>query len=421
MSRHERPRPSPLRTAYLVDEYPAPESEFVAREVRALRALRGQVRTFTLRPATAGSIRTEAERSEWATTEALLEGTVHPLRARLLPQRGPAPLLLRHLREAGLRHVHVHAAGTRTSIVADVATSATRMGATLDGEPWSWSLAVHSAEDVAGLYASEVASIVASASFVACSTEDSRSHLMAIVPPDQWSKLHIVRATIDARRHTARMHERQGRSGPVRILLAGPLVPAQGIEVLLDAVRMLPAGTAEVRVAGEGPLHADLAHLTHGPDGDASVRVLQGLDPDELAEQYAWADVACLPIPSGGLPVPLLEAMATGLPAVTTPVGGLPEVVRDGVSGLVVPPGRPDLLARALSRLVNDPGLRQELGTAASRLVLDRHVAEPNVSTLAALLQASPGVASAWGSQPGTVVLPTELRIPEAGDQVAPA
>jgi len=79
----------------------------------------------------------------------------------------------------------------------------------------------------------------------------------------------------------------------------------------------------------------------------------------------AGSDVFVLASRQEGLPVTLMEATSVGMPIVATAVGGVPQVVTDGVDGLIVPPGDPVALADALERVVSDPGLRARLGSAA--------------------------------------------------------
>jgi glycosyltransferase involved in cell wall biosynthesis len=86
---------------------------------------------------------------------------------------------------------------------------------------------------------------------------------------------------------------------------------------------------------------------------------------DDVLRILAGADVFVLASRQEGLPVVLMEATSVGLPIVATAVGGVPEVLTDGVDGLVVPPGDPLALADALSRVVTDPDLRARLGTGA--------------------------------------------------------
>jgi glycosyltransferase involved in cell wall biosynthesis len=83
-------------------------------------------------------------------------------------------------------------------------------------------------------------------------------------------------------------------------------------------------------------------------------------------------DCVALTSRSEGLPIALLEAMAMGKPVVATRVGGIPEVVEDGVTGLLVPPDNPDSIAGALQALLGDPARRQQMGRAGRRRVLEQ-------------------------------------------------
>lgn len=115
---------------------------------------------------------------------------------------------------------------------------------------------------------------------------------------------------------------------------------------------------------GSGPLEAELrGHASALGLTDQAV-VLAGSRPDVPALLPAL-DVFALSSRQEGLPVALMEAMTSGLPAVVTRVGGMPEILDDGEEGLLVPPADPDVLARALARLVGDPGLRARMGAAA--------------------------------------------------------
>jgi colanic acid/amylovoran biosynthesis glycosyltransferase len=100
------------------------------------------------------------------------------------------------------------------------------------------------------------------------------------------------------------------------------------------------------------------------------VRFAGAAGQDELRPYYADAQLFCLPTFAEGLGVVLIEAMACALPVVSTRVMGVPEVVEDGETGLLVSPGRPDLLAGALARLALAPELREQMGAAGRRRAL---------------------------------------------------
>jgi glycosyltransferase involved in cell wall biosynthesis len=114
-----------------------------------------------------------------------------------------------------------------------------------------------------------------------------------------------------------------------------------------------------------------LRHLTGKTAADEIVMFLGAVGEEDLAEQYAWADVFCLPSMMEGVPVVLMEAMARGLPVVATQITGIGELVEDQTSGLLVRPGRADLLADALERVARDIDLRATLSREGYRRVTE--------------------------------------------------
>ena len=149
----------------------------------------------------------------------------------------------------------------------------------------------------------------------------------------------------------------------VLVLTVANLRQHKDYPTLLAATRQVLAAHPSVRflAVGQGPLEAELrARAADLGDGFQFL----GYRPDALDVMSA-ADVFVLSSKAEGYPVSLMEATALGLPIVATSVGGIPDAVRDGVEGLLVPPSRPDLLAAALSELAGDPGRRAEMGAAA--------------------------------------------------------
>jgi glycosyltransferase involved in cell wall biosynthesis len=158
---------------------------------------------------------------------------------------------------------------------------------------------------------------------------------------------------------------RRSGGGPLRVVSVARLRAPKDVLTLVRAVALLPPGGVRALVVGDGPerseLSAEIGRL--GLDGAVD---LAG-ERDDVAELLAAADVFVLPSRSEGLPMSVLEAMAAGLPVVASAVGGVPELVEDGETGILVPPGRPDALAAALGGLAADPALRARLGAAGRR------------------------------------------------------
>jgi glycosyltransferase involved in cell wall biosynthesis len=139
----------------------------------------------------------------------------------------------------------------------------------------------------------------------------------------------------------------------------------KGYDVLLEAARRIGGRGLPVHfvAAGQGDQAAALEERRHVLGLDDRLRFL-GHRTDALALLTA-ADLVVLPSHQEGLPVVLMEATTVGATIVATSVGGVPQVITDGVNGLLVPPGDPDALANAVARLVDDPALADRLGRAA--------------------------------------------------------
>jgi glycosyltransferase involved in cell wall biosynthesis len=135
---------------------------------------------------------------------------------------------------------------------------------------------------------------------------------------------------------------------------------------LLAAARLLADRAVPVRfvVVGQGPLEQEIRALRTSLHLEESVELL-GFRPDVL-RVLTGCDLFALASHYEGYPIAIMEALAVGLPIVATAVGGVPDGVRHGVEGLLVPPGRPDLLADAIKVLVRDPQRRAAMSLAAA-------------------------------------------------------
>jgi glycosyltransferase involved in cell wall biosynthesis len=146
-------------------------------------------------------------------------------------------------------------------------------------------------------------------------------------------------------------------------LTVGRLRAPKDFPTLVRALGKLPPDSFEALIVGEGPDRPQLEQEIEVLGLDERVR-LAG-ERHDVPELLAAADVFVLSSNSEGMPVSVLEAMAAGLPVVASRVGGVPEQVTDGETGLLVEPGNPDELTAALARLTQDAELRRRLGAAA--------------------------------------------------------
>lgn len=181
------------------------------------------------------------------------------------------------------------------------------------------------------------------------------------------------------------------RRGPV--LCVARLVPKKGIDTLLRAIALLDGSTLEV--IGDGPLAADLRALAAALGNADRVSFLGALPSSGVAEALGRCSVFALPCrvtgdgDRDGIPTALLEAMAHGVPVVSTAVVGIPEVVQHGRTGLLVPPDDPDALAGAIATIESDPAVAARLGAAGRRLVATRFDPDASAGALRAVFAAA--------------------------------
>ena len=182
-------------------------------------------------------------------------------------------------------------------------------------------------------------------------------------------RITVVPEPIDlARWRTALAAAPDRPRGPVSILCVAHLYPRKDVATLLGAMARL-AGGAVLRVVGTGPALAGLERRARETELNGRVEFLGHLPFDRLAAEYRRADLFCLPSRQEGFGIVFLEAMAAGLPVVAVRAAAIPEVVADGVSGVLVPPGDAVALANALERLIADPGERRRLSEEGRRRV----------------------------------------------------
>ena len=193
---------------------------------------------------------------------------------------------------------------------------------------------------------------------------------------------------VDTGRYTP--GEDSGRSGSgVRVLCVARLVRHKGHATLLRALAAL-AGDGlqlEATLVGDGPERGELERLAAELGIGGQVRFAGALGQDELPAVYRDHDVFCLPTLSEAVGVVNMEAMACGLPVVSSELMGVPELIEDGANGLLVTPGREGELAAALRRLAEDPRMRTRMGEAGRRSVEERFDSATEAAKLRDLLE----------------------------------
>jgi glycosyltransferase involved in cell wall biosynthesis len=382
------------KLAYLTGEYPRASDTFIQREVAALRALGHDVLTCSIRTTGAEHLVGPEQRQEHALTFKVLGACKKPLRllrAHLRWMRNPgryiaalrlawttaprgvkgrlynliyfleAGVLADELRRQEVDHLHNH--------IATAACTVAMLASELSGIPYSFT--IHGPDIFFNPNHWRIDEKAARARFVACISEFCRSQLMCFADQSHWARFHIIHCGIDPGRYTSAPHK------GANLLFVGRLAAVKGLPILLDALRDL-SGDWKLTVIGDGPDRATLEAQAQG----LNVDFLGYRSQSEVAEALSNTDVFVLPSFAEGVPVVLMEAMASAVPVVATRIAGIPELVDHATSGLLVRPGDPQELRAALDHMLADSKARQDMGLAGRAKVSD----DFNINTEAARL-----------------------------------
>lgn len=294
--------------------------------------------------------------------------------------------LTRHARELGIEHLHAHFANKPTALA--------RYASVLLNIPFSFT---GHAKDIYLSTPDSIAGKAVRARFITTCTEYNAEYLRSIVLPADRAKIHTVYHGVDTDRFTFR-DRTLSRERPT-IVSVGRLVPKKGHSYVIQAAKILHDRGISfcLDIYGQGDLRESLHRQIEASNLASVVRLHGARTQDELIEVYHQADafvLAPLVTANGdrdGIPNVLLEAMATGLPAVSSSISGIPEVIKHGTNGLLVPSEDPGAVAEALASLISDPALRYRLGTNAAETVRAQYDATVNAEFMATLL-GLPGV-----------------------------
>ena len=185
-------------------------------------------------------------------------------------------------------------------------------------------------------------------------------------------------ATPSPRGDSPKTPEPHAINGKFKILFVGRYIERKGICYLIEAAKYLPRDQFEIRIVGAGDLTEELKKQAASMPPESAEIIFTGkLSPEDLANEYRTANVFTLPAivdskgDTEGLGVVLIEAMELGLPVVASNVGGIPDVVVDGVSGILVPEKSPEALASAFKKLSSDAGLVRDLLAGAQKRIAE--------------------------------------------------
>jgi glycosyltransferase involved in cell wall biosynthesis len=217
---------------------------------------------------------------------------------------------------------------------------------------------------------------------------------MAQVTERHWDKLRVIRCGVDPDEFAP---HRTAAAGDFAVVTVARLTQGKGHGVLLDAVRQLRDRGVAVQLAliGDGPKRSELEQLARELGIESAINFVGAVGREDVHEHYRTADAFCLPSFAEGVPIVLMEAMATELPVVASDVMGVRELVENERNGLLVRPGRSDLLADALERLSIDADWRHRLGAAGRETVQQRFDIRRSAAEIHAAFEELLGVPSA--------------------------
>jgi colanic acid/amylovoran biosynthesis glycosyltransferase len=234
---------------------------------------------------------------------------------------------------------------------------------------------------------------VAEAAFVAAISEYNKKLIISECQGNYREKVEVVHCGVDTEVFRARSHETPYEKGenPFMILCVGTLHEVKGQLYLVEACRLLQerGHTFECHFVGDGPDRKSLNLLVEGAGLSDKVRFHGRLTRDEIASLLLDADVLTAPsVPTRdgrreGIPVVLMEAMGSGVPVIASQLSGIPELVNDQQTGLLVPPKDAKSLADALERYIQYPSLRRRLGNAGRTKVVEEFDLSKNAAKLA--------------------------------------
>lgn len=383
-----------VHIAYIGRVLPSVSETFVVREIAALRRRGIPISAFSVHPFDPNVLHPEApdlnSEIEVLTRPSdprfwlahLLFAIAHPgryakcmwkyvftgektwaLRLRCLRFFLVAPFFACLVRQRGITHIHAH--------FANAATSVAMMAATLAGVPFSFTVHTNYEMIIDNTLMHEKLS---EAKFVVTiSRFNIENYLLREFGFSDADKLFVVRCGIDCDNHCPNHHSLN--SAPL-IVSVGRLYETKGFHTLVDACKTLKdlGVQAKCLIIGGGPERERLQRQIEDENLSDTVTLLGELLPENVKSYLAKSDVFALPCCTGksegekghhdGIPVALMEAMAMGVPSVSTFVGGIPELVHNGETGLLVQPEDPEKLAHAIAEIIRNPELAQKLSVS---------------------------------------------------------
>ncbi|CAM2984567.1 Glycosyltransferase involved in cell wall bisynthesis [Paracoccus aminovorans] len=401
-----------MRIGYLVNTYPRPSHSFIRREIAALEQRGFQVHRFAMR-GDAAALTDPADLAEHDRTERVLDTGGKRLLAGLARQALAAPGrfqaafksarararagesgLARQIiymaegahvaaraRELGLRHLHAHF-GTNSARVAGYARL-------FGGPPFSFT--VHGPEEFDNVQPLDLGGKLALADFCVTVSSYGRSQMYRWAAAGDWAKVRVVHCGLDLDRWA---EPAPLPPGPFHMVAVGRFAEQKGFGLLIrgfaHAWRQNPA--LRLSLVGDGELRPQIESQIAAAGMGEAVSLLGWQNEAGVRAAMNAAHALVTPSFAEGLPVVIMEAMACARPVIATYIAGIPELVRPGIEGWLVPAGDDAALAQAmLEAAETQPETLAAMGASARTRVAERHDIRESADRLSALFSRATG------------------------------
>lgn len=395
-----------MRIGYLINTYPRPSHSFIRREIAAIEAAGFDVHRFAMRGMEL-ELADPADLQEHALTEHVLDIGGPRLLAGLVKQTAASPArvaralgvarqraksgessLARQIiylaegariaaraRQEGLAHIHAHF-GTNSARVAAYSR--------LLGGP-RYSFTVHGPEEFDNVQALDLGGKLALAEFCVTVSSYGRSQMYRWAAPGDWPKVEVVHCglALERWRDAAPMPE-----GPFHMVAIGRFAEQKGFGLLLEAFAQAWRRNPDLRLSlvGDGELRPQIEAMIASENMGGAVNLLGWQDEAGVRAALNGAHALAAPSFAEGLPVVIMEAMACARPVIASYIAGIPELVRPGQEGWLVPAGDAQALAQTMLHAAETGHERlAQMGMDARARVHKRHDIHKSARRLAAL------------------------------------
>jgi colanic acid/amylovoran biosynthesis glycosyltransferase len=396
-----------LKIAYLISQYPAINHTFILREVRRLRELGFDIYAISIEAADrpiekmTNEENTEFNRTYFIKPQGLsgavsshlkvflsnpinyLKGLFHAIRLGQSNLKKTLSMLFyfveaimagSYMKQHGIYHFHTHFSSTVGLLIKHIF-------------PIEMSMTIHGPDEFNDVVGFHMAEKIAKSTFISAISNYARSQLMKASDYKEWDKIEVSPLGIDPSVFTPRPFRRDPST--FEIICVGRLAPAKAQHILIAAIDQLIREGRDIRLrlVGDGPDRKRLEENIR-ERGIEKYVVFEGwVNQDGVRNLYKEADLFVLASFAEGVPVVLMEAMAMEIPCVSTNITGIPELIRNGIDGMLVPPSDDRELVNAIKTLMDDPELRERLGRSGRERVIEKYNLSKNTEYLAGIFR----------------------------------